>query len=189
MSPFAYVATLTSIVLGLGIARILSGLGALLQNRSKRTIYWVHSLWGFNVLLFLLLNWWILYRWHAQSNWTFFLFIFILISPILSFLLSVLLFPDSLASINDFKHHFYQNHHWFFAIAAALPLLDAADTLLKGWDHFISQGAIYPTTIGLIFILSLIAAMTKKERYHKFFAVFFLVYILVFISINLRTLT
>ena len=188
MTPFTYVATLTSIVLGLGIARILSGVGTLLQERGVRKTYWVHTLWSINVLLFLLLNWWILYRWHAQNDWTFFLFVFILISPIISFLLSVMLFPDSLASVGDMQRHFYQNHRWFFALAAILPVVDAADTLLKGWEHFISQGVIYPITIMVIFICSVIAAVTKDERFHAFFAIFFLAYILAFISINLMAL-
>jgi hypothetical protein len=43
-------------------------------------------------------------------------------------------------------------------------------------------------TIALIFALSLIAAWTKNEKYHKFFAVFFLFYLSVFISINLYVL-
>jgi hypothetical protein len=188
MEPFAYVAALTSIVLGLGIARVLSGLGVLLQRRGERSIYWVHALWGINVLLFLLMNWWILYRWHSQEVWTFFLFVFILISPIVSFLLTVILFPEPLYSTIDLKQHYYENCRWFFALAAILPLIDFADTLLKGWSHFLAQGIIYPITILLIFVLSVIAAITKRERYHAFFAVFFLLYLTVFIGINLLTL-
>jgi hypothetical protein len=188
MSQFAYVATLTSIVLGLGIAKVLSGLGSLLMKRDRSRIYWVHALWSVNVLLFLLLNWWILFRWHTQIEWTFFLFLFILLTPVISFLLAVLLFPDSLPETTNLKEHFYRNQRWFFGLAATLPILDGIDTLLKGWSHFLDQGLIYLFTILLIFGLNVVGASTRNERYHAFFAVFFLIYIILFISINLLTL-
>lgn len=188
MSPFSYLSYLTSIVLALGIARILTGFGKLLQVRGRVRIYWIHMLWALNLFLYLVLIWWILYRWQSQEQWTFFLFLFILLSPTVAFLESVLLFPDSLEEGIDFKHHFYANHRWFFRLAAALPIVDALDTLLKGWDHFLAQGLIYPVTLSLLFVLSLVGAFTSRERFHAFYAVFFLIYILLFIGINLRTL-
>jgi hypothetical protein len=71
-APFEYISLLTSIVLALGISRTLTGLGKLLQSRGRPRAYWVHGAWGMNVLLWLLLNWWILFRWHTQERWTFF---------------------------------------------------------------------------------------------------------------------
>ncbi len=97
MDPFAYLSVLTSIVLALGITQILTGLGRLLQARGRVGLYWVHLLWALNVFLFLVLNWWILYRWHTQTTWTFFLFLFVLLSPTVAFLLTMLLFPDPLS--------------------------------------------------------------------------------------------
>ncbi len=38
------------------------------------------------------------------------------------------------------------------------------------------------------FLLIIVAAVTRREWFHKFFAVFFLLYSLVFIGINLRVL-
>jgi hypothetical protein len=189
MDPFAYLSVLTSIVLALGITHILTGLGRLLQARGRVSLYWVHLVWALNVFLFLVLNWWILYRWHTQAAWTFFLFLFVLLSPTVSFLLSMLLFPDPLGAGTDLKQHFYANHRWFFLLAALLAPIDAIDTLLKGLAHFYAQGPLYVVTLLIVFVFSLIAAFTRRERFHKFFAVFFLIYILVFIGINLRLLT
>jgi len=151
-------------------------------------IYWVHLLWVVNVLLWLLLNWWILYRWRTFDRWSFFLFIFVLLSPIIAFLLSVLLLPDPVESGMNLKDYFYNNTRWFFCLAALLPVLDVIDTRLKGWEHFIAQGPIYIVTIILIFCLCVVGSRTKRESYHAVFALFFLVYIVIFISINLQTL-
>lgn len=188
MEPFGYLSILTSIVLGLGITRVLSGCGELLQIRLHTRLYWVHLLWGLNLFLYLVLNWWILFRWHTQSQWTFFIFLFVLLSPTVGFLLSVILFPHPISDGMDLHQHFYTNRRWFFVLASMLPPIDALDTVLKGWDHFVAQGPFYVLTLLLLLVLSLLAAFVKSEKYHAFFAVFFLLYLLAFISINLRIL-
>ena len=189
MDPFSYLSFLTSVVLALGVTRLMTGIGKLLQHRGRVTLYWIHLLWALNVFLFLVLDWWILFRWHTQQSWTFFLFVFVLLTPIVTFLLSVLLFPEPIEEGLDLKQHFYTNQRWFFILGALLPPLDAIDTLLKGWEHFVAQGPIYPLTLLLLFVLMISAARTQRERFHAFFAIFFLAYILVFIAINLSLLT
>jgi hypothetical protein len=188
MGPFEYIALLASIVIALGITRIFTGIGRIVQLRKEIELYWVHLMWVGNVFLWMLLNWWILYRWRTFEVWSFFLFIFVLISPIIAFLLSVILLPEPIESGINFKSYFFENSKWFFSLAALLPLLDAVDTGLKGWEHFVAQGPIYVVTIALIFTLCVIGSRTKREVYHAAFAVFFLIYILIFISINLQTL-
>ncbi len=188
MNPFSYLSVLTSIILGLGITRILTGIGKMLQAREHVRIYWVHLLWSLNLFLYIVLIWWILYRWQTHQEWTFFLFLFLLLAPTVAFLESILLFPDSAAAVHDLKQQFFDNRPWFFALAALLPPLDAIDTLLKGWDHFVAQGPIYVLTLALVFGLSVVGVLTNREDYHKYYAVFFLVYILIFITINLRVL-
>jgi hypothetical protein len=164
----------------------LTGIGRLLQFRGRIQLYWVNLLWSLNVFLYLVLNWWILFRWQSQGQWNFFLFLFVLLSPTVAYLLSELLFPAPLDVGSNLRQHFYQNHRWFFLLAALLPLIDAGDTRLKGYEHFVAQGPIYVVTIVLLFGLNLIAAWTRREWFHKVFSVFFLVYITAFISINLR---
>ena len=128
MAPFEYIALLASIVIALGITRIFTGIGRIIQLRNKVKIYWVHMLWVGNVFLWLLLNWWILYRWRTFESWTFFLFIFVLVSPSIAFILSVLLLPEPIEKGMDLKAYLYDNSKWFFILAGLLPLLDVVDT-------------------------------------------------------------
>ena len=93
MSAFEYLSVLISIILALGMTRVLAGVGEMLQASSHRQIYWVHLLWIINLFLYLLVAWWVFYRWRNQQPWTFFLFVFVLISPTILYLASVLLFP------------------------------------------------------------------------------------------------
>jgi hypothetical protein len=188
MDAFSYLSTVTSIIIALGIARILTGLGSMIEDRGEIRPYYVHLLWALNIFLFLVLNWWILFRWENNQDWNYFLFLFLLLTPTVAFLLAVLLFPTVRTEKADFKAHFYANSRWFFVLGAILPVLDFFDTYLKGYEHLVAQGPLYIVTIVLLTVLSVIAALTKKETYHAFFAVFFLFYIMMFISINLSIL-
>jgi hypothetical protein len=188
IDTFAYISIVRSIVIALGLTRLLNGLGKVLERRDKVQNYWVHILWAFNLFLYMVLNWWVLFRGTAAELE----FPSLHIPP---------LNPNSrISSISNlisrsfrrkmgFKKHFYEDHRWFFTLATLLPPLDFVDTLLKGIPHLIAQGPIYIITIVLITALSIIAALTKNQTYHKFFAIFFMIYISIFISINLNTLT
>lgn len=188
MDAFPYVSGLTSVILALGLARLLLGFGRLFERRHQMRLYWVHLLWAGNVFLYITLQWWILFLWQGQQNWSFFLFVFLLATPTVLFLLSVVLFHDPMKENTDFKQHYYENRTWFFGLAALIPPLDLVDTSLKGYTHLVAQGPIYIVTIVLMTILSVVAATSKNENYHKFYSAFFLIYILVFITLNLNIL-
>ena len=101
MDPFSYLSVLISIILAFGMTRVLAGVGEMLQARSRRRLYWVHAVWVVNLFLYLVVVLWIFYRWRNQQPWTFFLFIFVLISPTFLYLASIVLFlPES--SLDEF---------------------------------------------------------------------------------------
>ena len=177
MNAFEYLSVLISIILALGMTRVLAGVGEMLQARLHRRIYWVHAVWVVNVFLYLVVAWWIFYRWRNQQPWTFFLFIFVLISPTILYLASILLFPpesDFEESI-DYKTHYYANHRAFFVLFAMFTPVDIVDSLLKGIPHFLQLGPQYIVSNSLYFVGLVTAAITRNERYHEFYAVFFLI--------------
>lgn len=190
MGAFEYLSVLISIILALGMTRVLGGVGEMLQARSRRHIYWVHAIWIVNVFLYLVVAWWIFYRWRNQQPWTFFLFVFVLISPTILYLTSLLLFPRE-SDINlaiDYKTHYYANHRAFFILFALFAPVDIVDSLLKGVPHFLDLGPQY-IVINVFYCAGLItAAITRNERYHQFYAIFFLVQTIVNSSILFRTL-
>ena len=68
MGAFEYLSVLISIILALGMTRVLAGVGEMLQARSRRRIYWVHAIWIVNLFLYLVVASWIFYRWRNQSR-------------------------------------------------------------------------------------------------------------------------
>jgi hypothetical protein len=190
MDPFSYLSVLISIILALGMTRVLAGVGEMLQARSRRRIYWVHVFWIVNLFLYLVVAWWIFYRWRNQQPWTFFLFLFVLISPTILFLSSLLLFPpeSALDQFVDYKKHYYANHRAFFTLFALFSPVDIVDSLLKGVPHFLELGPQYFISSALYFAGLVTAAVTRNERYHEFFAIFFLAQTIVISFLLFHTL-
>ena len=53
MDAFSYLSVLISIILALGMTRVLAGVGEMLQARSRRRLDWVHAIWVVNLFLYL----------------------------------------------------------------------------------------------------------------------------------------
>ena len=174
MGAFEYPSVLISIILALGMTRVLGGVGEMLQALSLRRLYWVHTIWIINLFLYLVIAWWIFYRWRNQQPWTFLLFVFVLISPTILYLASLLLFPreSDVDLAIDYKTHYYANHRAFFILFGLFTPVDVVDSLLV--PHFLALGPAYFVSALLYFVGLVTAAITRNERYHEFYALFFL---------------
>jgi hypothetical protein len=148
---FNYVAVLVSIIIGLGVTRVLSQLSEAIQAQDRHRNYWVHTLWMINLFIFLMLSWWVFYRWKIAPEWNFFLFMWVTIAPTLLYLASGVLCPGELASTSaaNWREYYYANRRGFFFILAPIWPLDVIDTLLKGKQHFIDQGVLYLPTMAI----------------------------------------
>ena len=178
MEPFEYVCVLTSIVAGLAVARLVGGIGQLIQTWRRTPGYWVHALWMVNTLMTVIISWWVQYRWRSVEHWTLFLVLWLLVAPINLYLASALLFPNEQEGerILSWREHYFNHRRGFFLLIAANFGIDLIDSSLKGWEHFRSLGPLYFTSMGMFFALGVIAAFTRSAWYHSAFAVFYFVY-------------
>ncbi|HEY2627059.1 MAG TPA: hypothetical protein VGI41_09965 [Candidatus Udaeobacter sp.] len=150
----------------------------------------MHAVWIVNLFLYLVVAWWIFYRWRNQQTWTFFLFVFVLTSPTILYLASLLLFPreGDVDLAVDYKTHYYANHRAFFVLFALFTPVDVVDSLLKSTRHFLELGPQYAASAVLYFAGLVTAAITRSERYRQFYAVFFLVQAVVISFVIFHTL-
>jgi hypothetical protein len=178
MEPFEYICVLTSIVAGLAVARLVGGLGQLIQTWRRTPGYWVHALWMVNTLVTVIISWWVQYRWRTTEHWTLFLVVWLLVAPINLYLASALLFPNEQEGepITNWREHYYDHRRGFFLLIAANFGLDLLDTLLKGWDRLLLLGPLYYGSMAMFLIVGSIAAFTRSVRYHSAFAIFYFIY-------------
>jgi hypothetical protein len=178
MEMFNYVMVLASVIIGLGIAHLLQGVGAIVQHPGREKIYWVHLTWVATIFLRAIFWWWFEFRLSKTPEWTFTLYLFVLGYAVLIYLWCALLFPRDLAGYDGFKDYFYSRRAWFLGLLIIGQAVDVGDTLLKGIEHFLSLGPSYIISVVILSALMLIGIRTRSERYHAALALFSLLFLI-----------
>ena len=171
MDMYLHVRVLFSIILGLGVSRLLSGVARIVQHPKEYKVYWVHLLWALFAFLYLIHFWWWEYRLATIQQWTFPLYFFIAMYAVIQFLLCVMLFPEEMTDYSGFKEYFYSRRRWIFGLMTILFVADIADTAIKGTGYLRALGPAYYTRSALYIVLSLAAIKIKDERFHAGFAI------------------
>jgi len=173
MTTFEYVAVLVSIVVGLGIAHLLHGVGRLISHPKRWKIYWVHLVWALYTFLFLVHFWWWEFQMSTVEVWTPQLYMFLILYAVLLFLVCVILFPNDFADGRSYREYYYGRRRWFFGLWLGVLTVDTIDTMLKGGEYV----ADLPITFwqyqlgGVVFVC--IAMVTRNARFHSACAVIF----------------
>lgn len=155
MEPFEYVVVLTSLILGLGIAQILTSVADIVSNLKNVKLFLPHTLLTLAVFLLHIQEWWINYQYSAVvEEWTLNIILSILIYPILLFLLARMLFPTGIRGHEtDLNHYFFDQWRWFYGLACGTFLVSAWQNtfiqkleIMESWPQFLG-GSIYLAVI------------------------------------------
>lgn len=90
MTQFEFIAVLLSIIFGLGLTNLLSGL---LQAFFKRELTDTRLAWSIVVGILLLVDWWLLFGWSDHTPWRFHEFLYLVAWSTVHYLMAVSLFP------------------------------------------------------------------------------------------------
>jgi hypothetical protein len=161
---FDYFAVLISVILGLALIHPLRGLAKLIQMRHEITHYWVHIVWTFNVIIYVLGIWWGMFWWRGLQEMTVQWFFFLIVYAILQFMWAAMLYPPEFSRGMDFQNYFLSNKYWFFGIQLAVVLMDIPETLVKGVEHLRPVPKEYPFLISALFVISVVALLSSKRR-------------------------
>jgi hypothetical protein len=136
MTPFEYVTVLISIILGLGITQIVTGVADIIHQWNNMKIYWPHTLWMVLVFVMHIHEWWYTYDLKHHQTWYLISFLFVILYPINLFVLARILFPfGSMEAETDFKEFYFNNYRKFFLMVIILvSLAIAQDILLEGYS-------------------------------------------------------
>jgi hypothetical protein len=184
MSEFEFLAVFISIVVGLGVTHILHGVARLIHNRDRIQIASLHLVWTLNVLLILLLNWWVLFLWVGFSAWSFDIYLLLIGWGISLYMLAVVLYPPDIRGEESYCELFERNRSWLFGTLIVFILLDIAQTSVRG--QLLKPPAYLPFVLHYV-ALSVVGIFVADKRYQGFFAWYMLISLLLW-SILVRRL-
>lgn len=123
MSDFEYISVLLSIILGLGITQLLSGIARLVRDgRALAPAWWLMVIVA-TLLLAHFQVWWVSFGWRTVQTWTFFGYAAFMILPMLLYLLAYLILPaDLLLDGREWVQEFLARRRAFYVIVALVPV-------------------------------------------------------------------
>ena len=174
MSLFEFLMVFVSIIVGLGVAEILTGVARQIRWRKSIVGYWVHSCGVALIFLALLQNWWELWELRNMPEWIFSGLVLMLIAPASLYLIAHLIFPEPIEN-SDFKDHYFgaMRSIWWLAILTVV-----ASTLFRplafGSDLLTMDNAVS----GFMLIGFLALATSRSSALHAVLVPFFLLLLL-----------
>ncbi len=170
MSSFEFIIVLVSVIFGLAVAHLLSGLGRAVHNRQKAPLSWLHLTWTGSIFALLSLEWWTLFAMSDEPSWSYWVFLYVLSFSVLLFFLTVLLYPPDPEGAPDYRKTFENSRPWFMSTLSAACLADLGFTALHGnfWNPW-----YYPVFAVHLAALSAGGALFPKKSYQRFLAVYF----------------
>lgn len=173
---FAHVRIVLSIVVSLGMARLLAGMARFVQHPGRMRVYWIHLFWGLSLLLTMMHFWWWEFALSRVTQWRVEVYFFVISYGALYYFLCAVLFPDDIGEYAGWRDYFLSRRAWFFGLLGLVYAVDIFDTWIKGATYFGAEGIEYPIRIGAYMLLCAVAAMTANERFHGAFVLANLIY-------------
>ena len=163
MTIVGHVTVFLSLVLGLAVVHLLSGLSLILDTRVRTRVYWVHLLWTANMLGAVVLVWLSSFVLSPLDELSALHVLTLLAYAIVTYLMSGLLFPVRGEEVVDFREHFAANRSRFFVLGIMFVLVSTDVPLDMGQFG----------TLSVWFVAFAVGLRVRSERYGAAVAVVF----------------
>ena len=188
MDPFEYVVVLTSLILGLGIAQILSGIADILSNIRNVELCLPHSVFVLVVFILHIQEWWINYEYASEvQTWTLITVLSILNYPILIFIMARMLFPTGIRSHEaNLREYYYDQWPYLFVIATITTFSSILQNVLFSGISLMNQlpHLAFMATFGLFLIFKV-----NNHKLHTIFQLLCLTAWILYILLDTSSLT
>jgi hypothetical protein len=162
MTLFDFLMVLDSIIIGLGLSEILTGLGQLLRSRGAVRAYGVHAAVVGLILVTLVQHWWDTWGLRDIAQWNFAGLLLFVSGPVLLFLLGYLAFPQSVADWN-LEEYYYKHSSLLWGIGALYLVTTLLFRPLVLDARFMSPQNLLR---GVAVILCVALASTRRKSFH-----------------------
>lgn len=181
MDPFEYIVVISSLILGLGIAQILTGVADIVTNIRSVKLSLPHTILVIVVFLVHIQDWWHTYSLMEKvEEWNLLnVIVWLLLFPILLFTLARLLFPTGLRSHDtDLNKYYFDQWPWFFSVFSGIILISILQNV------FVSGYSIYqqiPLIVYFLVYILFVLLQVKNKLFHTAFHIIQLITWIVFI--------
>jgi hypothetical protein len=165
LTTFEYLSVFISIVIGLGVVRLLGGIVTLLDRQESKP-YWVHSAWLGFLLVQLPYFWWFEFDWRQETTWTFPVFFFVIVFAMLYYLAVAVLVPTRDTDLKDLDAYFYRMRPRFFTFLVFTNFADVIDSFLKP-GNLDDVGSTYLPVMAFVIIGNVTATLTGNRVFHQ----------------------
>lgn len=163
MDLFEFLLVLISVVIGLGLAELLSGAASLLRSRNSVRFYWIHVLFQVGIFFALLQQWWESWNLQGAGQFTFTAVLVLLAPSVFLFLIAHLLFPLPSDREVDLEEYYYSQSPLLWGLVIV-------GTLQGTFVHPLVFGypVLHPANISGIpmTVLCIFLAGSKNRRLH-----------------------
>ena len=159
MGLFEFLMVLVSIIVGLGVAELLTGVARAIRRRTSVEFYWVHLVLVLVLFLSLLQQWWEIWDLRDVSEWSFVALLTMLAAPVCLFLMAHLVFPEPVDGA-DFEEYYYGEMRPIWGLGLVTVVASTSfRPLVFGNNLFSADNAT-----SLIAILVLFVLLTSTRR-------------------------
>ena len=165
MDAFGYLSVLLSIIVGLGLAQVLTAMGRLIRHRENVVFDWLPLLWAGVMLIVFVQVWWSMFGMRTRTDWSFVSFLLVLAQCCTLYMMAAVVLPEQVEErAVDLAAHYQRQHRWFFGFfLATLVISVIKDLVINGhWPT--------PLNLGFHFLLAatcVSAIMVDNRRYHE----------------------
>jgi hypothetical protein len=174
MSLFEFLMVLVSIIIGLGVAEVLTGIARQLRTRGSTQGYWVHSILVATIFFALLQQWWEIWGLRLEPEWPFYGLVMMVSGPVGLFLIAHLLFPEPMEGANIREYYYgIMRPVWVLGVLTVVSST-VFRPLIFGEDLYKLDNAS-----SLFFIIGFVVlAISRRPIIHAIFVPIFLAVIL-----------
>jgi len=194
MDQFEHVMVLISVIIGIGIAQILLGLGRIVDRSAGGTerlgLSVAYFVWLAHIFMWMVTFWWWQFRVSGLDLvWTLELYLFLILYSVSLFLLAVILIPPSERRIESLQTFFLERRHWFYSMFLLATAFDIGESLVKGgWDRVLDQGPWVWSLYLLAVSVGVIGLRSRQAGHHNVLAITYFLWFIAVSFVDLPTL-
>ena len=182
---FQHVMVLVSIIIGLAITHLLSGVvdgvDRADDDDEPEIFSLIGLLWAGTAFLWMVNFWWFQYRLLGMEGpWTVWRYLFMVLYSVVLYVLAVVLVPRNWDAVKRYDEFFMRNRRWFFIALLLASVADVIDSWAKGgWSYIMDMGPISNTVILLTVPVVTIGIVSRRIRTQEIIAaLYFVLYVL-----------